>query len=137
MMALLAGLAFAEPVPERPVETKIEGQCSDVLALEPGKPLPAGLVDPATGLVTCGATVLPTGKALYYKKVQTWADYELAPALRRTNYAYEMDTALFEARLKAATPRPLERPTVQRTLGRVETLITVAAVAGIVYASQR
>lgn len=134
MIALLASLAFAEPVPDRPVEIEVAGQCAEPYALRAGKPPPEGLV--VDGIVTCNAVALPSGQAAHYKAVQVWADYQVVPALERTDIRLNWQRDVYEARLNAVTPGFLDKPAVQRTIGSVETLLVVAAVAGVFTVAQ-
>lgn len=129
MWLALVTLAVAEPTPDRPVEVEVPGQCSEPYAIRAGKPLPEGLVK--DGVVQCNAVALPSGQAAHYKSIQVWADYQLVPALERTSTRLDWQKDVYEARLSAATPSFLDKPAVQRTIGSVETLLVVAAVAGV------
>ena len=107
---LLSSLAFAN-LPERPEPPKsIAGQCSKNFALTKGRPLPAEL----------SADLLATEKwGLATYKI---ASIEIA--------SIEMERDWYKNRLEGELkPKPwLDRPSTQRWLGRIETMVVVGIV---------
>lgn len=121
---------FEWALPEAPAP--VEGECERAVDLVAGKPLPEGLVDDE-GRVRCYATVVPTSDLAGLLLVDAWADRAVPRGLRlQLELAWEVER--YE-RLSAAFDKPtpwLQRPGVQRNLGRAETF-AVFALALVAY----
>ncbi len=135
---LLLPLAFAVDPPKAPeLGAVVEGECSRHLALDAGLPLPSAIAD-SEGQVTCSGVVIPLSEYAYFLKLQAHVD--------RIDAHWRIEDAQFRAELHwqelrivdLSKPPPwLERPNNQRLLGRVETLLTMAAIVGIYAAVSR
>jgi len=140
---LLAALAVAEPgtpgpdlsgewaweLP-RPIDPSPH-DCPEAVDLVPGRPLPDGLVD-EDGIVRCYATVVPTSDLAHLILTEAWA-IEAAPRGRRIVLETEWEEERYRALLdvyRAPTPW-LDRPGVQRSLGRVETVVVLGLALGV------
>lgn len=125
-------------LPERPSPVeRVANQCPATVALVPGRPIPAGLVDEA-GLVICSAVALPTSEALDLVALEAWSDAIEA------RYRLDVGALRFELAWYASRLEELERPpawyqtrAAARWGGRLEVLATVAILAGIAVGSER
>ena len=131
--ALLVGIALAgDPPPPPELREPVEGECPRHQALEPGHPLPSGLVNDQ-GLVVCGAVLVPTS---VYAELLDWETYADHVAARYVIDTTQLETERDWYRTRAedlAKPVPWpQRPGVQRWAGRVETLAAVTVAAAVV-----
>lgn len=140
MLALLLAVALGadlDPVPpfnwdlpEPPAP--VAQECPEAVDLVVGRPLPPGLVGD-DGLVTCYGTVLPTSDLADLLLVDAWARRAVPRGARLVVELGWQEERY--ARLSAAYDEPtpwLQRPDVQRTIGRIETAAVMLLAVGIV-----
>lgn len=104
-------------------------ECSQSIPIKKGEPIPAALLD--NGVARCSAIAEPTSSLAYLLAMER---YERAISdLHMVDVALlETERDWFKAKYEERPgPAPwLERPSTQRWIGRLETLATVAIVAG-------
>ncbi len=145
LAALAADAPEPPPLPPEPSFVAVPGSCENPVDLIVGKPPPASLVDPDTGLVKCRAVALGADHAatlqVYYEahvpelraRWKTDVDelrklYALDTGALERDLAWERERAEWlVAELNGPVPL-LERPAIARTVGRIETLGVVLAV---------
>jgi len=125
---LLSSLAFAD-LPDRPDPPKsLTGQCSKVFALTKGQPLPSEL-SADISFANCSAVAVPLSDYADLLATEKWgvATYKIA---RIEISSLEMERDWYKNRLEdELKPKPwLDRPSTQRWLGRVETIVIVGVV---------
>ena len=125
---LLSSLAFAD-LPERPEPPKsIAGQCSKNFALTKGRPLPAEL-SADVSFTRCSAVAVPLSDYADLLATEKWglATYKIASI---EIASIEMERDWYKNRLEGELkPKPwLDRPSTQRWLGRIETMVVVGIV---------
>jgi len=132
-----AGDILVRPFPPNPAP----GECLQSIPITKGKPVPVSLA--RDGVAVCSAIAEPVSSLAYLLAIER---YEKA-----TSELHVVDVGLLKAerdwykakyQSKAAPVPWLDRPSTQRWLGRMETLFTVAVVAGAasaayVYAPER
>ncbi len=126
------------PLPARPLELEpVANQCASSVALVPGRPVPAELVD-ADGLVVCSAVAVPTSEALDLVALEAWSD-ALGARYQLDTSALLRDRSWFAARVAELEEPPpwYATPAAARWGGRLEILVTVAALGGLFAASER
>ena len=126
------------PLPERPAALEpVARQCPASVALVPGRPVPAELVDEA-GLVVCSAVAVPTSEALDLVALEAWSA-ALGARYRLDTSALLRDRSWLGARLDELEepPRWYATPAASRWGGRLEILVTVAALGGLLAGSER
>lgn len=119
VIALLASLAYAEPLPEPVKPEPVADECPSVAAIVPGEPLPDWLH--RDGVALCGATLLPTSEAAHTLDRIAWG--EATDRMYRLDVAqWDRDRAWYTLRLEAAEEPPPwhQRPGPARTLGVIE-----------------
>lgn len=129
MLLLSALVAFAQepftwelPSPPPPVL----GECGEAVDLVAGQPVPPSLVG-EDGLVRCHATAVPASDLADLLLVDAWA-LQAEPRGHRLELELEWERERYQ-RLSTAFDKPvpwLQRPQVQRNLGRVESLVVIA-----------
>ncbi len=130
ILSLLVGVVLAvPPVPERPAPpAKVKGECRVNFPISQGRSLPDGLVSPSV-LANCSAVAVPLSQYADLLANERWG---LAIEKR-----YKLDTTYlmrerdwYQSRLNdELSPKPfLDRPSTQRWLGRIETLVIVGIV---------
>lgn len=111
---------FAWSLPEAPAPVALE--CGAAVDLVVGRPPPDGLLD-EEGNVACYATAVPTSDLAGLLLVDAWATRAVTRGARgEMELSWERER--YE-RLSEAFDKPtpwIQRPGVQRNLGRVETL---------------
>ena len=127
---LMSGPALSKdalPRPESPAP--VAGQCDRNLPISEGRPLPRGLLL-QSGSASCSAVAVPLSDYADLLATEKWGEAVAAQyRLDVTELEHERDwyKTKLEEELK---PKPwLERPSTQRWLGRLETLLTVGVVA--------
>ena len=126
----LAGVALAlPPVAERPhPPEKVSGECSVNFPISQGQLLPDGLASSSVQ-ARCSAVAVPLSQYADLLNTEQWC-----VALDKR---YHFDTELlkndidwYKAKLEEETKQKpfLERPSTQRWLGRIETLVVVGVV---------
>ena len=125
---------------ERPAESApIPTQCARSVALRTGQPIPMGVID-EEGRVICDAVAVPTSTLGDLLILEEWVETQIAWG-DAVEARYRLDTASLHRELTwtygriklLEQPPPFwDRPSVQRTIGRLETLATVASVGAIV-----
>lgn len=120
---LLSSYAFASDIPEAPTKEVLEDQleCA-ITALSPGQPFPQHLLD-SEGNLKCGGVIVPATQATYWYKHEAWAKNQLLPRLEASYIELEHERRLREM----VTPKPWERPGVQRTIGAAQVAVVGAA----------
>lgn len=133
LLILASALAQDEPfiwsVPEP--RSPVSGECTEAVDLVVGQPVPAGLLD-AEGRVACYATVVPTSQLASMMEAEAWAR-QAAPRGRKLTVDLDWEAQRY-ARLRNAYDQPTawtQRPGVQRTMGRAETLGVLVLAIGI------
>lgn len=124
-LLLLMSLAAARP-PERPLAPEaLQGDCAEPLVFEPGKPVPAEMLD-AEGNLVCGGQLLPSHQVVHYINLAAWGD-----ALHNT---YTLDEAAWKYKLDQAHTRiaQLESPPWHERPGNAQLIGASKAVAGVV-----
>lgn len=138
LYAVLVGLCFAQepasaeggdsfawklPRPVSPVRV----ECEDPVDLVVGQPLPDGLLD-EQGLVRCYATVVPTSTLAHLLLVDAWAG-QAWPRGARLQLELDWERERVE---QLSAPLPLiQRPAMQRNLGRIETFVILGLALGV------
>ena len=125
---LLSSLALAD-LPERPdAPDPIAGQCAKNIALNKGRPLPAELsVD--VSFTYCSAVAVPLSEYADLLATEKWG----VSAYKIANIeisSLEMQRDWYKNRLEdQLKPKPwIDRPSTQRWLGRIETIVIVGIV---------
>tara|TARA_Y100000401_G_scaffold117524_1_gene126882 strand:+ start:4440 stop:4880 length:441 start_codon:yes stop_codon:yes gene_type:complete len=137
MFFLLVSSALAlPPVPERPAPPeKVQGECRVNYPISQGRLLPEGLAISSVQ-AKCSSIAVPLSEYADLLATEQWS---LALDKR-----YKIDTSLLEKdlewyknRLAEETKQKpfLERPSTQRWLGRIETLIVVGIVSASIGAT--
>ena len=131
MLYVLVGSALAvPPLPERPAPPEpVAHECTTTFPISQGRSLPDGLVNPSV-LATCSAVAVPLSDFSDLLATERWA---VAVEKR-----YNLDVTLLQSERdfykqkleEELSPKPfMERPSTQRWLGRVETIIVVGIVS--------
>lgn len=127
---LLSALAFAADPPMRPeLPQPVVGQCDKNYGLTKGQPLPSNIVD-ESGSATCSAVVVPLSDYADLLVTEDWAKL-LAKRYQIDTVDLERETDWYKSKLEEANqPIPwMERPSTQRWLGRMETILIVGVVS--------
>ena len=115
------------PRPKTP--TPVTGQCDRNLPISEGRPLPRGLQLPS-GSASCSAVAVPLSDYADLLATEKWGE-AVAAQYRLDVTQLEQERDWYKTKLQEEMkPKPwLERPSTQRWLGRLETLVTVGVVA--------
>jgi hypothetical protein len=116
----------AVPVPEPTAD-----ECAQTIPIEKGQPIPPELID-ENGRAVCSGLLEPTSSFAHLLAIEKHAQTaDKVHALDVSILQTERDW--YKKRLEEDQELPWwQTPQAQRTIGRLETLATVAAVAGIV-----
>ena len=122
MSVSFAGVPAPEPTAD---------ECPQTIPIEKGEPIPAELID-GNGLALCSGLLEPTSSFAHLLAIEKDAEasekiHALDVSILQTERDWYKKQLEEEQNL-----RWLQTPQAQRTIGRLETLATVAAVAGIV-----
>lgn len=136
VMLLMTLTALASDAPfewaKPPAPSPVPSECQAAIDLVVGKPIPAGLID-GEGNVTCYGTLVPTSQLAGLILTGSWAA-RAVPRGRQSDLELEWQleryTRLDEA-FSQPTP-PLQRPAVQRNLGRAEAVALFILAVGTV-----
>ena len=124
---LFLSVSFAGvPAPEPTAD-----ECPQTISIEKGQPIPAALVDD-TGRAVCSGLLEPTSSFAHLLAIEKNAEAaEKIHALDVSILQTERDW--YRKQLEEdQSVKWWQTPEAQRTIGRLETLATMAAVAGIV-----
>ena len=129
MLALLLLLPVSlalVPAPEPTVD-----ECAQTIAVEKGKPIPSELVDSA-GRALCSGLLEPTSSFAHL--LAFVKDAEAAEKIHALDVSIlQTERDWYRKQLEEdQSVKWWQTPEAQRTIGRLETLATMAAVAGIV-----
>ena len=126
----LAGVALAlPPVAERPPPPeKVSGECSVNFPISQGQLLPDGLASSSVQ-ARCSAVAVPLSQYADLLNTEQWC----VALDKRYHFDIELlknDIDWYKAKLEEETKQKpfLERPSTQRWLGRIETLVVVGVV---------
>ena len=129
-MLSLAGVALAlPPVAERPPPPeKVSGECSVNFPISQGQLLPDGLASSSVQ-ARCSAVAVPLSQYADLLNTEQWC----VALDKRYHFDIELlknDIDWYKAKLEEETKQKpfLERPSTQRWLGRIETLVVVGVV---------
>jgi len=111
------GASFTWTVPAWPVP--VAHECPRQIDLQYGQPLPSGLVDPGTSLLTCSGTLVPSSDLAHYLLTDAWAGQAGFRGEQLT-----LDRAWYQAKVvDLSAPKKVpwsQRPRTQRTIGEIE-----------------
>ena len=129
MLALLLLLPVSlalVPAPEPTVD-----ECAQTISVEKGKPIPSELVDSA-GRALCSGLLEPTSSFAHLLAIEK--DAEAAEKIHALDVSIlQTERDWYRKQLEEdQSVKWWQTPEAQRTIGRLETLATMAAVAGIV-----
>lgn len=135
LLSLGLGVALAggaDPLVRPSVPDPVERECPRSFALRVGERPPPGLVDETTGLVACQAVAEPVSRLLYLLQVERHRNaIEELHAVDVRVLKAERDWYAVRYKEAAGPGVWYERPAVQRWTGRLETLLAVAVVGGV------
>jgi len=126
---LFLGTALASDPIERPAAPKVvDGECLKVYPINRGQPLPPPVFSPS-GNAGCSAVVVPLSQFSDLLQTEEWGK-AVHHQYRIRTAALEMERDWYKERLdNELKPQPwLERPSTQRWLGRIETIVIVGVV---------
>lgn len=118
------------PLPERPEPpAKVAGECAKTYPIRRGQPLPLPVAAAPTAAV-CSGVVVPLSDYADLLATEEWAK-AIAARYKIDVAELERERDWYDAKLQEESKPPpfLERPSTQRWLGRLETLVTVGVVA--------
>lgn len=128
-MILNVSLAFGLEPPDMPNQMPPGKNSCFEFSIKSGEPLPEGLLD-ERGLARCTGVVLPTESVVYYLSLEEWAEATNSfVKLQHDFYSNELELSQWKI---SQLDRPLNRPSTQRWLGRLETLAVVGITAGAI-----
>ena len=130
MILFLLGTALAGDLINRPdAPPAVDGECEKSYPIRMGQSLPNALV-PRSPNAACSAVAVPLSHYADLLATEVWAE-TIAQQHSIAVAALEMERDWYKTRLEEETqpPRFIDRPSTQRVLGRIETLITVSIVA--------
>ena len=127
---LFLGTAWASDPIQRPEPPKpLDGECPKVYSINEGQPLPSPVVSPS-GNAGCSAVAVPLSQFSDLLQTEEWgkalySQYKIKVA------ELEMERDWYKVKLDAELkPKPwVERPSTQRWLGRLETILIVGVVS--------
>tara|TARA_R110001583_G_scaffold187396_1_gene348707 strand:- start:851 stop:1294 length:444 start_codon:yes stop_codon:yes gene_type:complete len=127
---LVASALALPPVPERPAPPeKVQGECRVNYPISQGRLLPDGL---ATSSVqaSCSAIAVPLSEYSDLLSTERWCSaldkrYRIDTSLLQKDNEWYKNKLAIETKMKPF----LQRPTTQRWLGRIETLVVVGIVS--------
>ena len=117
----LAGVPVPEPTAD---------ECTHTIPIKKGEPIPADLVDDS-GRALCSGLLEPTSSFAHLLAIEK--DAETAEKLHALDVSIlQTERDWYRKQLEEQeNVKWYETPQAQRTIGRLETLATVAAIAGI------
>jgi len=126
---LFLGMAFASGPIERPATPDpVDGECYKVLPINKGKALPQVIVEPP-GVAKCSAVAVPLSQFSDLLQTEQWgvaiqSQYKIETSM------LQMELDWYKHKLEQANqPTPwVEKPSTQRWLGRIETIVIVGIV---------
>ena len=137
MFFLLVSSALAlPPVPERPAPPeKVQGECRVNYPISQGRLLPEGLAISSVQ-ASCSAIAVPLSEYADLLATEQWS-LALDKRYKIDTLLLEKDLEWYKNRLAEETKQKpfLERPSTQRWLGRIETLIVVGIVSASIGAT--
>ena len=126
---LFLGTAFASDPIERPTTPDpVMGECYKVLPINKGKVLPQVIVD-SSEIAKCSAVAVPLSQFSDLLQTEQWG-VAVKSQYKIETSTLQMEIDWYKTKLDEATkPLPwLERPSTQRWLGRIETMVVVGIV---------
>ena len=126
---LFLGMALASDSIERPATpSPVDGECYKVIPINKGKTAPQVVVD-STGMAKCSAVVVPLSQFSDLLQTEQWA-VAIQSQYKIETSKLEMERDWYKDQASdALKPKPwLERPSTQRWLGRIETIVVVGIV---------
>ena len=138
ILSLLVGVALGvPPLPERPAPPdRAPGECNTNYPISLGRSLPDGLATPSV-LANCSAVAVPLSEYADLLGTERWS-IAIEKRYKLDTFVLKNERDWYKNRLEEELlPKSfVERPSTQRWLGRIETLITVGLVAttmGVTY----
>ena len=129
MILLFLGTAFASGPISRPATTSpVDGECYKVLSINKGKALPQVIVD-SSGIAKCSAVAVPLSQFSDLLQTEQWG-VSVKSQYKIETSTLQMEIDWYKTKLDEETKPPpwLERPSTQRWLGRIETMVVVGIV---------
>lgn len=130
---LFLGTVFASDSIDRPVApAPVQGECAKVIAINKSQSISPTILG-SDGVSKCSAVAVPLSQFADLLQTEKWG-VAVQSQYRIETSRLEMEIYWYKNKLELANkPAPwLDRPTTQRWLGRVETIIIVGIVtAGI------
>ena len=137
MFFLLVSSALAlPPMPERPAPPeKVQGECRVNYPISQGRLLPDGLAISSVQ-ASCSAVAVPLSEYADLLAIEQWS-IALDKRYKIDTSLLEKDIGWYKNRLAEETKRKpfLDRPSTQRWLGRIETLVVVGIVSASIGAT--
>jgi len=126
---LFLGAVWASDPIKRPEAPKpVDGECVKVYPINRGQPLPPPVFSPS-GIAGCSAVAVPLSQFSDLLQAEQWGN-SISQQYRIKTSSIEMERDWYKSRLDIELkPKPwLDRPSTQRWLGRIETIVVVGIV---------
>ena len=126
---LFLGTAFAsDPISRPATPNPVDGECYKVLPINKGKALPQVIVE-SPGIAKCSAVAVPLSQFSDLLQTEQWG-VSVQSQYKIETSTLQMEIDWYKTKLDEVTkPLPwLERPSTQRWLGRIETMVVVGIV---------
>ena len=127
---LFLGMAFASDPIERPATpAPIDGECYKVIPINKGKAI-SPVVMGLDGIAKCSAVAVPLSQFSDLLQTEQWS-VAIQSQYKIETSRLDMEIDWYKSQLeKANQPVPwMERPSTQRWLGRMETILIVGVVS--------
>jgi len=126
---LFLGMAWASDPIERPATPDpVDGECYKVIPINKGQAI-SPVVAGSDGVVKCSAVTVPLSQFSDLLQTEQWG-VAIQSQYKIETSRLNMEIDWYKNKLEQANkPKPwLERPTTQRWLGRLETIVVVGVV---------
>ena len=126
---LFLGMAFASDPIERPATpTPVDGECYKMIPINKGKAVSQVIVD-TSGVAKCSAVVVPLSQFSDLLQTEAWG-VAIQSQYKIETSRLDMEIDWYKKKLEQANkPVPwIEKPSTQRWLGRLETIVIVGVV---------
>ena len=128
-MAMLGTALAVEPLARPDAPKPVDGQCRKTYPIREGQPFPPSLLSSSPSIASCSGLVVPLSDYADLLATEEWGK-SLEKQFRLEVSVLEMELDWYKKRLEIKTaPKPwTEKPSTQRWLGRIETIIIVGIV---------